>query len=223
MATCVERSGERLAALCLRRLCCVSSAWPPWLGWGARARRLRPAATRPWLKLVFGPYCANFSTAFWLTVATGPQSTCMQRFSSEVGAGAHRDTTKSPPLTNRLKCGCSRCELKSTNEPSGAAPSRPPARLQPKTANVRGPPSRGKQKAKSLRAQVRAAAAKGCPAPGDSTKKRPPRDAPTVDRRGAAGVSITRARPEPGSRGRPRSPPHPLNQKRWPKEPRWCP
>ena len=62
MATCVERSGERLVVLCLRRLCCVSSAWPRRLGCGARARRSRPAATRPWLKLVFGPWRANFST-----------------------------------------------------------------------------------------------------------------------------------------------------------------
>ena len=40
---------------------------------------------------------------------------------------------------------------------------------------------------------------------------------------GAGSRRLTRRpRPEPGSRGRPRSPPHP-SKSRWPRGPRWCP
>ena len=119
--TCVERSGERLAALCLQRLCCVSSAWPQCLGGGARAR-VGPASVQ--LKR----FSRGARIPQFLAAAQSSRRHHIQGGRS--GAGAQT------PLTKARRCGCR--ETTETRTTAGRAPGRPLKHAyKPNAANVR--------------------------------------------------------------------------------------
>ena len=203
MATCVERSGERLAALCLRRLGCVSSAWPPWLGCGARARRARPAASCPWLKLVFGPWRGDSATFFcwsaWLQLSRRRR----QRNFRYSGRSGKRRGPKTETLAQIavpvLKSGL-RVKARTSRRARYRAVPGTPTNPAQRTCGVRLALGGGKL-APQFCARGGGAGLPSAHQRGATSAKK---GGPIVGRRGAAGVSITRARRTPRNYGKDR-------------------
>ena len=86
---------------------------------------MKAAATRPWLKLVFGPWRAKFSTVFERPLGCSSVVDVGNAISGMIDAVAHRRATNFDARANRSTRTKDNRELESANQPSGAAPSRP--------------------------------------------------------------------------------------------------
>ena len=203
--TCGGRAGSA-AALAVRggessrlqRLCCVSSAWPHWLGGGARARRQWPPARGAAMTAYFTAGAANFATKIWRAPSVVHRLTRREVPGNFMRALVHT-SSKLVLLTNSPTR-----VLPDEKAPKPRTSRRARRRAVPGTPRNPNSAPCGSRQPNRFEERAKRARAVADRLPGAHQKG-----------------AVDGARPR-AAQARPRSPPHP-SKSRWPRGPRWCP